>query len=321
MKSNPVDIQPDCPVFMIYGTEIPSSCAGSRLTYLSCMPYIQAVDVNMTFSLPEFVIDANSIVEVPSTSPRRIFNTYDINSILQFWGAVLETGRHRVLPGVYGQVYPAFEVILSVGESPPMITLDEYHAADAASRKKVVGALEALWAKGMAQVADTAMRTEPYDPPRVITGTLIDYDERWVMQNEATTRVLQSLFGAALACLVAGFLLCGKMDSIVPFPPTSIGAVAELLRGSKIWARIQGAAVGDLGGGLRPIPSVGSKGLTSEVLRDAGIFDVPGEYRLGWWNVSTDGSNASAINGEMEKKFGIDFEIKPGMTVERQAGK
>jgi hypothetical protein len=173
----------------------------------------------------------------------------------------------------------------------------------------------------MAQVANAAMRTEPYDPPRVITGTLTDHDERWVVQNEATTRVLQSLLGAALACLSAGFLLCGRMDAIVPFPPTSIGAIAKLLKGSKIWARIQGAAVGGQSGGLRSIHSAGSKGITSEGLRDPGIFDVPGEYRLDWWNVSTDGSNALAVDGKTGKRFGIDFEIKPRITVERRARK
>ena len=321
IRSNDFYPQPDCPVFIIYGSGILGSCANSKLTYLSCMPYIEIVDVNVTFSLPEFIIDVNSIAEVPLTSPRRIFNIPDINSVLNYWNPVLEPGRRRVSPGANGCVDPAFEAILSVGESPPAITLDEFSATDEVSRKKVTGALDALWAKGMSQVANAVMRTEPHDTPRVITGMLTDYDERWVVQNRTTTRVLQSLFGGALVCLVAGFLLCGRMDDIVPFPPTSIGAVAELLRGSKIWARIQGAVIGGQGEDMRHILSARSKELASEDSGDASLFNVPGEYRLGWWSVSTaGGSNAPAATGEMEK-FRIDFEIKPGRTMERPVRK
>jgi hypothetical protein len=71
---------------------------------------------------------------------------------------------------------------------------------------------------------------------------------------------LQSLFGAALACLVAVFLLCGGMDAIVSLPPTSIGVVAELLKGLKIWARIQGAAVGGRAVACVPFTRQGLRG-------------------------------------------------------------
>ncbi|KAK0721922.1 hypothetical protein B0T26DRAFT_673687 [Lasiosphaeria miniovina] len=280
-------------------------------------PYLELGQRRVNFRLSSLGI-AN--ITMDPDSPKRSIQPYAVSRHLTFWQNTLFSLNNVSSPMVLPNGVSAVFRDITSTTVPGHISVDELRASEFVSRSRVMAALEARWQKGMAAITrHNLTTTEGYVPPKRVEASLLDYHQRWVIQNEGSTRILQGIFALTLACLAIGFAFGPKdLDRILPFPPTSIGAILFLLEGSKILGEVpQEEEL--LNGGEKNEPKTragcGIIPQGAEALRDSEfrikVFEAPGrEYFLKEWEISHEDTNEENPEGSSvgERVYRIDFE-------------
>jgi len=291
-----------CPIIIEYGKDVIGDCASSGMTFLSCSPFLELTDVNASYTLPGLKVDTISRTTTDSYSPPKVFSIRGLEELLTKWESVYFGDWKEMtslLQGYNLQETNNLLLAITSESGPHPITATEFSGTDLASQAKVVVALESLWARSTSQLADRGLRVL-YSTPRVVSGTLTDYNRRWVVQNEVSTRILQALYGVILVCLIGGFIQYRKVDKLLPFPPTSIGAVVKLLAGSEILGRTEEE------GGVEGIGRLTVNVPSDQELKVQDGSGALRECRLGWWPIPDN------KDGELRMRYGIDFEARSG---------
>jgi hypothetical protein len=301
---------PGCPGLVSWGLQDFSSCGASRLSYAACNPYVEVVDVEATLSVPELAVLAVRPVAGGGASappPPRRMNIVAPSDVMSAWSSAIFGTRESKQPTT---LYPTgreardflssqMEAMTTPGGGQAPITMDEYTGTDDASRRKVLAALEAQWARSAAQLSSRALKTDtpPGDAPVVVDGVLTDYGRRWVVQDEFSTRLLQGLYGALLLCLVSGLAVRRSMSRVLPFPPTSIGATVRLLGSSGLLAEHV-----EPDGTVR-MPE-GAEGMNDRQLVRADTFGLRGKkMECRWWEKGEIGREAVVVEEEEKRSW------------------
>jgi hypothetical protein len=289
-------------------------------------------EVNATFSLPDFIVQSvkEEVIEQGGEtlhtrqhepSPSRVLDVFGINDIFEGWGGVyfggnLSAGSMETKKPKWAKFHFLPLEAATTDAVPDPVTEGEFFGTDPASRAKVMKALETLWQKSMAQVAGSGLRSQPYEQPRVVRGTLWDRGRQRMVQNEASTRILQGLYGMSLLCLAVGFVCYRGTDASLSFAPTSVGGVAKFLAESGILRRIEEAVgasseSGKLDGQKGPArvpPGTELERLSGWELAESGIFDVSAECLSGLRDVPGSGTE----HWEGSQSSGIAADVRRG---------
>ena len=175
-----------------------------------------------------------------------------------------------------------------------------------------MAAIEVRWARIMARIARTTLTTtDGFEPPRRVNVTRSDRQHQKLVQNEVSTRILQGILGAMLLLFAVGLVFGrGNMDRVLPFSPTSVGAIMVLLKGSKITGNYD-RRHGQVSGIVGIIPA-GATCLGKKELR--AIFEVPGRmYSLRRRETVVSGGDVALTESENRSKgvehvYRIDFD-------------
>lgn len=327
----------DCPFLMRYGEEVFGDCEGSKMGFALCDPYLENIEADVIFSLPSFDILNVTTKTSPggghlsdNSPPSRAdhpMRVYGMARYLETWSlGTFKINATKISPLAGDDIAPVFWSIMSESESDKpgsgqtstsgVVSLDDLLNAptDPGARDKIMSAVEHRWAKAMARIIRGYEKPfEEYDPPREVQAKLTDYDMRWLVQDEKSTRILQGLLAWAAFCLTTATLIFrreGRMDRVLRESPTSIGALYRLLAGSKLLmtpmifngvpldkdARSNGdgrtdnqSTMGNTSGNQNRawwrlfVSSRGAESMDKRELRR--LFDVPGRvYRLKEWD-------------------------------------
>ncbi|KAF2146580.1 uncharacterized protein K452DRAFT_314831 [Aplosporella prunicola CBS 121167] len=225
----------------------------TEVTALSCWPYIEQLDVSVTFNLPSYTI-SNEKPPVPDKSTSKVFSNSGPTSFDDFTLANPNTGDRtsEELFGVFGlAVYGKDGVPISelIGDT------NIHKLNDAVSR---------VYSRVVAQIMDC--RRAASDDASDINGTMVSTDTLRLKQSTISTHILQGLLLAMLVCSAVTFCI---MDTrkLLPKNPCSIAAVASLLAGSDLMTS-------------NIIPS-GSEWMSDRELEKKVFKGLL--FRLGWW--------------------------------------
>ncbi|KAK3693461.1 hypothetical protein B0T22DRAFT_436641 [Podospora appendiculata] len=239
----------DCPAILPYGRDVPGDCAAGGMSFAPCSPYLEIAYAEVVFTLPDLGIRN---VTISSDRPRVPVHPYGKSEYLERWQTSLFRANKPSLPQVITSkdltmLSDVFKEITTTTSG--VLSIDDLRSTDPAARSKVFDALETLWGQTMARVARDNLTTttsfeQRYHDYFPVNVTLMSYARRRVVQNEASTRILQGLLAAMLASIVVGFAFGSRgLECLVPLPPTRIGAVWWLLAGSRILGRRGGDGV------------------------------------------------------------------------------
>jgi len=309
-----------CPGVVAWGRQDVASCAGTHMSFALCNPYLELVQVEAVFALPDFRVVSARELDMGGGTPRRTMDILAVADVFGHWSAAPfaaaeTTGAPSVLPddgdgqGTARDILSSpFEALTSTGAArlvPPgaVLTRADFVGADDASRQKVLLGLEVLWARMTAQLAAKALRTPAGDAATApggggrgvpVTGALTDYGRRWVVQDEFSTRLLQGLYGAVLLCLVAGFFLSSRaMATLLPIPPTSIGGCVRLLLAAGV-LRADGDGRG--GGAAAAAAASLEPGTPVEIIREQELMSK-GKFNFSVKDLSLSAGESDSASG------------------------
>lgn len=330
----------ECPLVMTnWGRAVPGSCKDTTTTFAACLPHIEVLpDLSVVLSLPELevlqVLDprargAGDAAAAPATT----LNILGVGPALRMWksvnnvaappsagssaaaAAAAVASSPRFSPFYYSPIAVAGPFLVITERGGP-VTEAEYVSTADRDRAKVLAALDALWARSMARVANDVLRSAVGSAGAGTLrsdGVLTDAGRQRLLQNDVSTRVLQGIYASVALCLVVGFWVLGRgggggpRGEVLPFPPSSIGALVGLLAGSKILggADVDGTATGGI------VPPGAERLSDEELKKDGGVFAVHGEYYLKWWGGGHEDGIVNEASEEEERKrwYGIDFEV------------
>jgi len=270
-------------LFMVYGNQLANTTRD--LIVLHCLPFVEAVDVEATFSLPSFLIDTTSPLPKVVGTPRP-------------WSVSNKANNSIALPdptssSAGGKNWDSFFMTVTRGVDgvPPEELFGRSNVDKMIKRVnnlyQDLAAITLHMNYRVDSIFDTDSRTA-YDTrgrpvPGTIDGTIstpIEGVSR-LIQRGPSTRVLEGLLLCLAICAGLSFWLVGK-TRVLPSDPGSIAAQMGLFAGSEIVSRMR--RVGD-----------GGKGLEGETLG------------LGWWGDGEEGEGAGKVR---RRRYGIDVVAK-----------
>lgn len=253
------------------------------LSLLHCVPYLESLWVTAEFVLPDLSVVADVPVEPERDSA--VFLS-DYPSMTAFDVQNWEEIAVAVVNGSSG-----------AGLSGRLPSSD-----DSDGIRRLIDAVESTLAKYIAQnlhlnyrqpVADAgntsaspAGQTLLTPDGHSATGTVTDRTRLRLVQNAASTRILQSLLGVMGACLVAATAL-GRGARVIPRDPGSIASRMAYFAGGEVWRRVP----------------VGADRWTDEQIIKYGLGTSDGRLLLGWWG----GDDGEGTEGDGRgKRFAVD---------------
>jgi hypothetical protein len=139
--------------------------------------------------------------------------------------------------------------------------------------QQLIGGMQHVWSAYWAFWASTTMRTPPAPGGSRVAASLSSTRPRLV-QDRATTRVMQAFLGALVACLAASArLLARGARRVLLKPPYSIGAQMSMLEGNRL--------LDDGAAGVMAAQDAEDDGARWPESRLGGYW-----FRLGWGEVS-----------------------------------
>ncbi|KAK7972898.1 hypothetical protein PG988_007032 [Apiospora saccharicola] len=94
-----------------------------------------------------------------------------------------------------------------------------------------------IYKRLLIHTASTAMHSAPEENGPRLQANVTDSPQMRVVQKRVPTRIIQSLRGTILLCNMAVFFVLNRdSDRLLPFPPTSIAAVANLVARARMIA-------------------------------------------------------------------------------------
>ncbi|KAI9725658.1 MAG: hypothetical protein M1828_002943 [Chrysothrix sp. TS-e1954] len=232
-------------------------------TLLECAPFIETVDVNVTFEMPGFQVSSSKPpVTIESTARPVSYDTPSVDDGMDTaWGG---GSPNEIQTGGVGEVHLEYDdffgrIMLGKQKVDPETLLGP---SNVDKLKNMTNAMYSLW---MAQELNFMSRSTSGSN----TGSSSQFPanftvtENRLVQSAVSTRVLEALLIATWFCAVVAMVLC-KTRKVLPKNPCTIAGLASLLAGSEL---------------LETIPE-GSEWCNDEELRRSGIFEG-GLFRLG----------------------------------------
>lgn len=259
-----------------YGEEV--------LSLLHCVPYVEALWVNATFTLPDLLLATDV-----SVSPDRESSVFlsDSASMTTFMGQGWQDFVITMVNGSSGVGKLTGLPSDPHNDNIPRLvaamerTLEEYLAQNLHInyRQPVSGNIS----NASASIAGQSLLTPDGQPA---TGTVTDRTRLRLIQNTVSTRILQGLLAVMGACLVASTAL-GRGARVIPRDPGSVASRMAYFAGGEVWRRVP----------------VGADRWTDEQIRKHGLGVSEGRLLLGWWG--GDGREGFA-EGARGKRFAVD---------------
>lgn len=265
------------------------------LSLLHCVPYVEALWVTATFSLPDLSLVTDMPI-VPDTDSSVILSASASMTAIPFfnWGqffSAIVNGSSGVgqlkglMPGPEDN--HAREFIAAV-EMP----LAEYLAQR----------LHFMYRQPLDDIDKYNTSTSGYDlfnpGGQPATGTVTDGSRLRLIQNEVSTRVLQGLLGAMVLCLVAETIMV-RGGRVIPRDPGSIASRMAYFAGGELW---------------RHVP-VGADRWSDEEIIKWGRENCKGGLLLDWWE--SDEREASEDEApqpsERARRFAVDSVNRKGV--------
>ncbi|KAK4448903.1 hypothetical protein QBC34DRAFT_100664 [Podospora aff. communis PSN243] len=284
----------DCPIFLEYGQEVLGDCPSSLVSFAVCIPYLEFSSADITFALPDATLE--NVTTVPSSETHQ--HIYGMGRYATYWSnynfnaSAPSSPYYRLSnrsddiasPSIFPKRPSNIFTAITSTIHRDHITLEELVSTSPDSQARVLSQIETRWARNIARIVrNNLTTTEGFEPPQTINITIKDFTKRGLVQNEETTRILQALFCAAALLILGGGILLKpaerkRMDGLLPFAPSSVGAMVVLFGGSRI---------------LEEMRRSGEKeGLSEKQLRKR--LDIPGRfYALRDWDAKEGGSSTS----------------------------
>jgi Protein of unknown function (DUF3433) len=248
-----------------------------NFTITSCNPFVELVNVNVTLTLPDYVIS--------TAQPPIVFE-----DTARFFAPVPPLGNpdfstldtdFQVLNATDGNAFTPFFQAMVYGR-------DGVPAQELMNQSRLIEASEHLYRVYKAQTMNAYYRIPAATDTEALNATYLFEQRMRLQQNTLATRLLQCLLSVLLACGMVTYAVIwidtkGTMR-VVPRNPHSIASVACLLVESEILSE-------------KVIPP-GAEWWSDKEMKKNGLFDG-WTFSLGWWR---DGKGDSSN----ESRFGID---------------
>lgn len=260
-------------------------CESKALSFLHCVPYVEALWVTAMFALPDLSVVADVPVEPDRGSAVFLSDSASMTA--------------------FGQTQSEWdEITVAVvnGSSGAGLSGRLPSSDDSNGIRHLIDAVESTLAKYMAQNlhfnyrqplagrGNTSAASAGQIPLNLdghaATGTVTDRTRLRLVQNAASTRILQSLLGVMGACLVAATAL-GRGARVIPRDPGSIASRMAYFAGGDVW---------------RHVPE-GADRWTDEQISRYELGTADGRLLLGWWG----GDDREDAEGDGRgKRFAVD---------------
>ncbi|KAF9888484.1 hypothetical protein FE257_008591 [Aspergillus nanangensis] len=251
---------PNCPSYvMMYGS-INLEGPDVALSVGHCSPYLERVDVDVTFKSPDLDIDPKQPpLEVPGTSTV-VARNQSLAPVS--WYGLLTSGLEGTTEDSWK--FDTFFKSIIYGKMVPS-PLD---LAGPTKSRRLLDVTSQLYGISIAQILNFQFRIPLADttPTQIRNGTMTHQEYR-LFQSGLSTHLLVGLLLFMLACAVVAYMTMGASE-LLPNNPCSIAARASLLAGSKF-----------LGPGARSSKAGWSSNHQFEMQKPL----LDGQFRLGWW--------------------------------------
>ncbi|KAH0847288.1 hypothetical protein AYO21_07323 [Fonsecaea monophora] len=246
-----------CPTLALYYGHVTDNQIDDFIPVL-CTQYLERVQVNATFNLPDFSISSDPVVHPGSalkfSDYYTGFPTLQVLNITSTADELDETFNAMV----YGK--------------------DGTPTSELLDGSKLIASYTHLYRQYMAQVVNTFLRADFSTLSNNETETVVNpLQAAYVnprhfrlVQSPLSTHLLVGVVGVLLICALVVFIT-NDMRNVLPKPIGSIAAVASLLAGSRI--------VDPKSGMVPP----GSEYWSDEEWEKKGIWQSE-MFRMGWWN-------------------------------------
>ncbi|KAI0199409.1 hypothetical protein F4808DRAFT_471695 [Astrocystis sublimbata] len=217
-----------------------------HIASLGCNVTFERVDVDTTFFGPNLKIETS-----PERAPRAKEGTAQDTTIPVGVDNTQGSSQYQIYSylspiQIYLQLLdPFFATLISSRNAIPIADL-----GDEAANEKVAdtirfqhGIIQAQnLARGLvpastSNVTLTSDSSMTNDAQPVYTGKVTDPTRKRVVQDAASTRILEALLGASLVLLIVGWVFTHQTD-VLPMAPTSIAAVAALIFGGNLLEKL-----------------------------------------------------------------------------------
>jgi hypothetical protein len=291
-------IKDGCPLIALAYGQLsgPNTTSGANVVF--CRPYIAQFDIEATFTLPNYTLDASKPPKAIDSTSRVLYTTVgngytdEMQSVVPLLSGLDSWFMNITTSSLTNGLDPWFKALVHGIDGIPAAEL-----LGSGNVGKLIGGLERVFGILMAQAMNSYTRVHPPTNISVPTtlplleATVIDPNHMRLVQSGVSTRILQGLLGAMMLCAILTFF---TMDTkrILPKAPCSIAAVASLLEGSELLSESH-------------IPP-GTEWCDDKELKKRGVFQG-WLYSLSWWNYRQDEG----------RRFGVDVEEIAAMTVGR----
>lgn len=271
-----------------FGLFIGLASGKEAMTVLHCLPFVEALWVTATFSLPDLSLVADMPV-VPELNSSKFLS--DSINMTFFSANRLEDTFAMVANGSSRQSHLA-------GLVPGP---DDKHA------RRLIAFVEGVFSEYLAQRLHTYFRyslegtyndtnsmssRDPITPDcRPATGTVTDRSRLRLVQNEVSTRVLQGLLGVMALCLVAETIMV-RGGRVIPRDPGSIASKMAYFAGGELWQHVP----------------VGADRWSDEEIVKWGRENCNGGLLLDWWGGDEQEASEDEApqSSERARRFAVD---------------
>ncbi|KAF2145883.1 uncharacterized protein K452DRAFT_340388 [Aplosporella prunicola CBS 121167] len=251
-----------CPEYLVVAGHAYPENRSWNLRALHCRPYLESIDVRIELSCPGLIAN-RKVVPLLDESTRKTLSTAEVpgidqNLLLPYIRSELE-GIDRYLKASDGSFNGTVDGFFGtvVRRGTPLKSLTN-------NSESLKAAVEDMYPRIMAQILN---QNRVKADPKIYNGTAQFQNRFRLVQNGASTRVLQALL-VAMALCIAATLMGRSTKGVLPKNPRSIAAVASLLAGSSL-----------LHDDIIP---PGSEWLSDEELECRELFKGLA-FSIGWW--------------------------------------
>lgn len=189
-----------------------------ELNVMTCRSSIQESEAAALFSLPQWTIESLTVDE---STTRNISTSMDTNLDLSAWvfgGTLPDGGIDNVFVGFTRN-------ITSGALDTTLLRRSNFD--------KLYAQIQNKYSLAFAQILNLQGRNSSITPQPAITGIATSFSTYRLVQDRASTRVLQALLIGLIVCSITS-LLTVRLTNVIPKNPCSIAAQASLISGSSI---------------------------------------------------------------------------------------
>ncbi|KAK8102758.1 hypothetical protein PG984_015904 [Apiospora sp. TS-2023a] len=306
----------NCPFLFITLGYIPTlgyPFPAAHISHTVCELQYSTKRVDVDFSLPGFIVKSTRLSAPKDNNNGNMSQVRPVPS--DFWYPILKTNwnpsdsLNQILADKpqfsYGADFEPshtiFDTFFRFLTRPKPNNILNPESFSVGFRDSTLNAVIKIYERLLIHTASIAMHFAPEENAPRLQANVTDSPQMRVVQKRVPTRIIQGLLGTILLCNMAVFFVLDRdSDRLLPFPPTSIAAVANLVARARMIAPNPG------GSHASSLVPPGSQWLSEEDMKNAGVFEVGGGFSLRTWASSRPGQNTM---GYAKKWFGIDAEM------------